>query len=353
MAMFRYILVLLFCSPIIVFAQLGGSTVYEFVNTSSSAHEHALGGGIISIDNGDVAFALKNPAILDSSYSGKFSGSWGSLHVLQTEMGVGAFSYAHSFSNIHSFVGMQFLNYGKFDAYNESGMSEGTFFASEYELIVGASYEIYPRIFAGYSFKPVFSFLESYSSIGILNDFAVSYKDKEHEMTASFVIKNAGFQITQYTDHSSREPVPFSIDLGISKKLTHAPFRFTFTYQGLHDFDLSYERVLEDENNLINQENQGPTKFDIFSRNFLNHMHLGADLLLFKSLNAHVGYNFRKAYEMTSGASNNGVGFGFGMSLNLSYFSVSYGLSKQHVAGSTHYFTCTTNIENVYNRIKK
>ncbi|MFO7869200.1 MAG: type IX secretion system protein PorQ [Bacteroidales bacterium] len=348
--MFRFILLFSLLIPYGMYAQLGGSRIYEFVNTSTSAHEHALAGNIISIDNNNVAFALKNPAILDSTYSGNFSAGWGSFHVLQTDIGAGTFAYSHNFSNINILFGMHMINYGRFSAYNEHGISEGTFFASDYEVLFGASYEIFPLIYAGYSCKPIFSFYESYSSIGLLNDFAVSYKNKADEFTASFIIKNAGFQITQYTENTV-EKVPLSIDFGVSKKLSHAPFRLTFTYEGLHDFDLSYTKKLEETHTLINQEDTAPSTFDTFSRNLMNHIHLGADLMLFKSLHAHVGYNFRKAYEMAYGASNNGVGFGFGISLNVSYFSLTYGLSKQHVAGSTHFFTCTTNIQKIYTNI--
>lgn len=334
------------------FGQLGGSRTFEFVISSYSAREHSLGGAVLSLDDSDVSLAMKNPSLLDSTYSGEFSSSWGAIHVLQTDIGMGSFGYAHSQKKINYIAGVQFFSYGRFAGYSEEGNPTETFFAYDYQIMAGASYEIYPTIYAGVFVKPVLSFYESYSSIGLLHDIAVSYKQKETDFTASFIVRNAGWQLYSYTPFI-KEPLPFSIDCGVTKKLAHAPLRVSFLYQGLHNFDLSYNQVLTSQNTLINQEPSSRDAFSKFMRNTLNHISIGSELLIFKSLHAQFGYNFRKAYEMSYGPSNKGVGFSYGLRVSLSYFSVSYGWAKQHLAGGTHFFTFSTNIDNLYNQFLK
>lgn len=348
----QYLLYILFILPSLTWAQLGGSTIYEFVNTPTSARENALGGNVRTIHDGDVTLALKNPSLLDSTYSGAFSGTWGSLHITQTNIGFGSFAFAHTFDKITYMGGIHFMNYGRFSSYDEAGVFLGTFFASDYEIIFGASYEIVPKIYAGISIKPILSYYEIYSSYGLLSDIAVSYKDTARQLTTSLIIANAGLQLTNYTTNN-KEPIPFSVDFGITKKLAHAPFRFTITYQGLQEFNLSYDQKLTQTNTLINEEDKAPKKFKTFSTSLFNHMHLSGEILLFKSLNFDIGYNFRRAHELSFGESKKGVGFSLGFNLNLSYFSLSYGWAKQHVTGGTNYFTFTTNVENLYNQFKK
>jgi len=344
--------ILFFIIPSLAFSQLGGSSIYEFVNNPVSARENALGGRVISLHDSDVSFGWNNTSLLDSSYSGQFSSTWGSLHVTQTNIGLGSFAYAHSYKNIHFITGVNFVNYGRFAAYNELGEFEGTFFASDYEILFGGAYKIKPKISVGFSIKPILSYLENYSSYGLLSDISSSYIDTASNFTASAVISNIGWQLTTYTENN-KEVIPYSIDIGVTKKLKYAPFRFSLTYEGLQKFDLSYNRIFEEENTLINQEDQSPDKFRTFSNNLLNHFHLGAELLLFKSLNFDFGYNFRKAYELSYGPSNRGVGFSFGFNLNISKFNLSYGWAKQHVAGGTNYFTFATNVDDLYKRFTK
>ncbi len=348
--LYIYICLLL---PIVTYSQLGGSNTFEFVTTSFSAREHALGGAVLSLDDADVSLAIKNPSLLDSSYSGAFSTSWGGFHILQTDIGMGTFAYAHSTSKINYSAGVQFFSYGKFSGYSEDGTPSETFFAHDYQLITAASYEIYKKIYAGISLKPVLSFYESYSSFGILHDFALSYKCKENDFTTSFIVRNAGWHIKPYTS-LHKEPIPFSIDFGLTKKLSHAPFRFSLLYQGLQKFDLSYTSVFDSKHTLINQpESTSRDAYMRFFKNALHHVSIGAELLLFKSLHAQFGYDFRKAYEMSYGSSNKAVGVSFGFHITLSYFSVSYAWAKQHVAGATNFFTFSTNIDNLYTQFIK
>ena len=348
------VLYILFFVPLIAFSQIGGTTIYEFVNTPKSARENALGGNIISIYDGDVSLLLKNPALMDSSYSGEFAGGWASLHVTKTETGQGNFAYSYTMKHKVSFTGgINFVSYGKFKHYDENENYLGSFLATDYEIFLGAAYEIFPRLSVGAYIKPILSYYETYSSYGLLQDYAVAYKDTSQAFTATIKFANVGWQLKRYTP-GNKEPIPFSIDLGISKKLKHAPLRITATYEGLNRFDLSYDKILEDEKNVLNQYDEEKNGgFEKFTTNFFKHIHLAGEVMLFKSLSLNIGYNFRKAYELSFGEKKKAVGLCLGFNVKISDFSISYGWAKQHISSGTNYFTFTANVNNLYNQFKK
>lgn len=340
--------------PFLSFSQLGGNSVYEFVNTPYSARENALGGNSISLRDGDVSIALKNPSLLDTSCSYKFAGTWGGIHISETNIGLGSFGYAQTISpRITTMCGIQFINYGRFSGYDEDGNSTGNFFASDYQIILGGSYNFFRTFYAGLSIKPILSYLETYSSYGLLGDLGVSYVNPESQVNASFIVRNFGTQLTKYTN-DEKEAVPYSIDCGITKKLKHAPFRFTVIYNDLQKFELTYTDILKKNTNLINQD--VTVKDNIFTKiesNLMKHFQFSSEILLLKNIDLLVGYNYRKSSELSFGASKKAVGLSLGFNIHVSYFNLSYGWSKQYVAGGTNYFTFSTDLDKIYSKITK
>lgn len=338
--------------PTIVCAQLGGTSVYEFVKIPYSARENAMGGECISLHDGDVAIALKNPSLLDSTYSYSFSGTWGGFSIAQTNIGAGSFAFAYAVNpKVTAMAGVQFLNYGRFFGFDEDGNTTGTFFASDYQIILGGSYHLFKHIYAGFSVKPVMSYIESYSSYGVLADMALHYSRPSDFLSVSFIVRNVGSQITTYTKQQ-KESVPYSIDLGITKRLQHAPLRFTITYLDLQTFNLQYDDILKQQTNLINQEQDTKEKlFTTIRVNTMKHLQLSAEILLFKHIDFMVGYNYRTSEEMSFGASKKGVGISAGARFRTPLAHLSYGWSKQHVAGGLHFITLSTNIQTLASKL--
>ncbi|HON51609.1 MAG TPA: type IX secretion system protein PorQ [Bacteroidales bacterium] len=337
--------------PIVLYAQLGGTSVYEFVKIPYSARENALGGECISLHDGDIALALKNPSLLDSSYNYSFSGTWGGFFIAQTNIGAGSFGGAYTIQpNITAMAGIQFVNYGRFWGYDEDGNFTGTFFASDYQIVLGSSYKISKNMNIGLSVKPILSYMESYSSYGILTDIAYNYYNPEQFISFSVIARNVGTQITSYTH--TKEAIPYSIDIGVTKKLLHAPLRFTITYCDLQSFDLQYDNILKQKTNLINQEQKTDDKlFTKIRVNAMKHLQVSSEILLFKHIDFIVGYNYRTSEEMSFGASKNGVGISVGARVKTPMAYISYGWSKQHVAGGLHFLTLTTNIQTIASKL--
>ncbi|HOS83658.1 MAG TPA: type IX secretion system protein PorQ [Bacteroidales bacterium] len=344
-----YFFILFVCST--AHAQLGGTSVYEFVKIPYSARENALGGECISLNDGDVSLALKNPSLLDTSYSYAFSGTWGGFHIAQTNIGAGSFACAYTVNpKVTALAGIQFINYGRFFGYDEDGNYTGTFFGSDYQIILGGSYQLHKHLYGGVSIKPILSYLESYSSYGLLGDIALHYKRPEEFLSISLIARNIGTQITSYTSQQ-KESVPYSIDLGITKRLQHAPLRFTISYLDIQQFNLDYDNILKQKTNLINQEQTSDDKlFTTIRVNTMKHLQFSAELLLFKHIDFLLGYNYRNSEEMSFGASKKGTGISAGARIKTPFAHISYGWSKQHVAGGLHFISLTTNIQTIVSK---
>jgi hypothetical protein len=54
------------------------------------------------------------------------------------------------------------------------------------------------------------------------------------------MFKNVGTQFKTYTP-GIKEPLPFDIQAGVSKKLTHTPFLFSLVLHDLYRWDIRYD----------------------------------------------------------------------------------------------------------------
>lgn len=336
----------IFFLPIFAFAQIGGSSTYEFVTMPYSARENAFGGNVISSTEKDLAFALKNPALLDSSYEHEAFLNFGQMRIAQTGTFYGTIGYAQNYKyGITIEGGIHFISYGKCDGYDEDGNFTGEFFPSEYQLIVGASRQIYGNLYGGLTCKPILSYLESYSSYGLLFDAGLTYRFEKSCLALE--LRNFGCQIKGYT-HKNHEPIPYSLDFGYSQRLEHAPVRFNIVYQDIQKFDLSYDDNLSQNNTLLNDEADEERKFVEVGKNFIKHINISGEFLIGKAIVIMAGYNYRKSEELSFGSSKHAAGLSIGLGLNFSRFKISYSLAKQNAAGSWQLFTLGINTQTIY-----
>lgn len=343
----RILSVLIFL-PFSLFAQIGGGSTYEFVTLPFSAAENAFGGTVVSRTTKDLSFALKNPSLLDSTYSNGIVGNWGLLHMKETGIGLGTIGYAYYLPiGLALQSGIHFINYGKFAGYDEYGNSIESFVPAEYELIFGTAYSVRENLTVGVNLKPILSYMETYSSYGLLFDAAVSYRPERSCL--SFEIRNVGWQLKPYVE-GNREEIPYSIDLSFSQELAHAPIRFNVAYNDIQKFDLSYTE--NKKKNILVDGDDEERKFVTFGKNFLKHINLSAELLIGKHIVLMGGYNYRKSEELSFGSSKHGAGLGVGFALNFSRFNLSYGWAKQQAAGGRNFFTLNFNAETIYSICK-
>ena len=61
----------------------------------------------------------------------------------------------------------------------------------------------------------------------------MTYVFHKRQITMAMVAKNMGSQITTYVEDGEREPLPFEVQFGISKRLKYVPLRLSLSLNNL------------------------------------------------------------------------------------------------------------------------
>ncbi len=304
-------------------AQTGGEHVYEFLNLTHSGLVTSLGGTNVSLRTGNPDLSYHNPALLSGdmdksialNYANYFAGiNYGQAMFSKTFRGAGNFA-----------AGITYLNYGSFTAADETGAVTGTFGAAEYAFSLIASREIDSSFTVGLSLKPVLSTLEKYTSFGLAFDIGAAWHSRNKLISAGFVLKNAGLQITTYWGENRRK-LPFEIQAGASARLAHAPLRFSLTARHLEQFDLSTAENTDGSGG----DGSNHTIFD----DLMRHMVMGVELIPHKNFYFSAGYNYQRRKELQVESVSSAAGFSWGFGINTSFMNIEFGRATYHLAGS-------------------
>ncbi len=330
----------------VVFAQTGGDNTYEFLTLPNSSRLAALGGNNVSHYDNDVNFILNNPGLLRNEMNNKVSLNY--INYL-SDINFGYVSYVKHIEDIGTFAGgIQYINYGKFIHTDETGQILGDFVPSEYSFNIAYSNALTDKIHYGANLKTIYSSFYSYFSSGLALDVGVSYIDTAKLFSAGLVVKNMGIQLKPYTV-GNREPLPFDVQIGATKKLKHAPFRFSITAQDLLNWNLSYTSTFDniyqldsvDQGNFFN-------KIGNVGDEFIRHFILGVEIVPHPNFYIALGYNYRRRTELAIHTKPKLVGMSIGFGLHLSKFNISYGIASYHLAGSSNHFTLGINLDAFY-----
>ena len=324
-------------------AQTGGDNVYEFLNLTHSGLVSSLGGSNVSLNITDLNLSYHNPALLNSSMNKSLA-----LNYVNYFAGInyGLAMYSRSWKDIGNFAaGITYLNYGSFTEADPSGTITGTFSASEYALSLIWSMEFDSLFSVGVNFKPVLSHLEKYTSFGFAFDFGAAYHSRSGLFSAGLTVRNAGLQVTTYAGEN-RERLPFEVQAGLSKKLAHAPLRFSFTLRHLEKYDLTYEYndTTSSKSNLQSSE---------FLENIMRHAIFGLELVPHKNFYLSAGYNYqrRRELQVESRVATAGLSWGFG--IRTSMLDIEFGRAAYHLAGSSNHVSFIIRPDLIYSRFRK
>ena len=282
-------------------------TEYNFLRLPVSAHAAALGGDNITIIEDDPALMFSNPA-LASSVSDKTIGL-SYMNYMSGANYMGA-SYTKALGEKGTIAGgVQYMNYGKMKEYDQNNTQIGTFNASEIAIEGIFSYELAHNLVGGITAKFINSYIGNYSSMAVGVDLGLNWFEPDYQWSVSMVAKNLGGQIKAYEENYGK--MPMDVQVGVSKTFAALPVRLSATLVDLTHYDYR----------------------------FINHVNLGADILLSDNIWVGGGYNFRRADEMTIGtnedSSAHGAGFSVGGGINLERFKLNLAYGKYHAASSS------------------
>lgn len=315
------------------YGQVGGEHGFGFLQVPTTARVAALGGVNITSQDKDVNMFLANPALLSPELH-----KHASINYMAYLAGIkySSLTYAHHWEKAGTWgFGLQYMDYGSFEGFDDGGNATADFQARDYALTVSHSHTAGAFTFGG-NLKFAQSFLDSYTASALLVDIGGVYKHPEKELVVGLLVKHIGAVIQDYLENSATR-VPFDIQIGTTFKPEHMPLRFTFTAYNLAKDNIAYYDPFWDNN----QDAPG------FVDKVFRHMAIGTEVLLSKHVNLRAGYNHLVRKEMRMDQTAGGAGFSFGLMVRVKAFEFAYTKRLYHVAGGSNSFTLASDLSKI------
>ncbi len=317
------------------FAQTGGTTTFQSLNTFYTARQLGLSGNIINVRDNDINTVFSNPASLNEKMNRR-----GSLSqtLRAGSINSGAMGYSLRFGDIQTMASFRYISYGTMQRTDVNGVDLGTFSPGDFILGVSASKLINERMSIGATLNTLYSQLDNYISVGNSIDIGGQYFNEEKRLVIGGAIKNLGVQWKGYTA-DNRDPLPLEVQLGVSHKLNHAPFRFHLTAQHLQQWDLSYvDPNAKDKVDALTGDTIKVQKAGFFEK-AARHALIQTELLFGEKVHFRVGFDVQRRMELRVANRPGLAGFSFGAAFHLKRFSFEYGWMIYSAAGGQHGLT--------------
>ena len=287
------------------FAQLGGESVFPFLNLNMSSNYAALGGFVPAAKIKGANSLTSNPALIDTLDNMSVALNFISY---VDDINYGSILYSGKICEKTMLSGyVEFFDYGDFLLTDEAANELGNFTCKDHVFAVSSSREIFKNFRAGITMKSVFSKMETYFSNGLCFDLGLLYIFDSQKLTFGFTAMNLGFQLKTYTENT-REKLPADLRFSVSKTLEHAPLRFSLTAHNI----------------------QKPKLDDDFFTSFADHFIISAELFPEKTVSLKGGFNFLAHNDLYISEMSPFPGFSFGIDVRIKRFSIQY--SRQCIA---------------------
>ncbi|MDG1348685.1 MAG: type IX secretion system protein PorQ [Flavobacteriales bacterium] len=337
--MIKRIIIIVFCLPLGLLAQIGGTTAFSFMDVELSPRIEAMGGSGIAIVDYDVTLAQTTPSLLNAEMHNSLVFSFTDYF---SDINLIGFSYARKWKEFGIVsLGIKAVNYGNFDHNDAVGNNLGSFSAHDQVITLGASRSLNEKFTLGVNINVLNSQYETYHAFALAANIATTYFNPEKAFTATFLLKNIGRQLVSYTD--KKETLPFDAQLGMSKELKHLPFRYSLTFHHLNQFDIKSPYKLISQTNIETGELE--IKEESIAKTALRHLIIGGELNPFrKSLFIRGGFNFQRRFDMSLSTYPALVGFSWGIGFKVSKFRLDYSRASYHLSGTPNNFSIATNL---------
>ena len=322
--------IILFCSFLsqVVFAQTG-DTGYTFLRYPSSARVNALGGHTVSLVDRDPSLIYHNPALLGAEMDQMVNLNY--LNYI-SDINVGSALFTKAIKEKAAWgVGASFFSQGNIRGMSEEGLPTGDFTAKDISVNGFFSYDLSERWRGGVAMKFLYSSIGDYTSMGMAIDAGLSYYNSEKGFSFGFALKHIGAQMKAYEDE--RQKMPWDIQVGISKRMAHAPIRFSLTAMYLNKWKINY----------INDSNV-EYKEDSFFNSFLKHWVIGVDYIPSDNFWLGIGYNPKTALDMKLQGGNALAGFSGGAGVRIKMFDVGVSVAKYHPSALSFMLSLSTTL---------
>ena len=315
--------------PLSLFAQEGGS-VFSFLRFPTSSHANALGGHTVSLVERDPSLIFHNPALLGGEMDGMINLNY--MNYI-ADINAGSAVYAKNLRERSAWgIGAVYFSYGAMKEVSAENVILGSFSPLNVSLNAFYAYDLSDKWRGGVSFKMLYANFAEYSSLGIAVDAGLSYFDSEKELSYGIVLKNIGAQLKTFD--SRREKLPWDIQVGLTKKMNHAPLRVSVTAMYLNQWKFSY--VDESLNQSVLE--------DSFVQTLAKHLVFGVDFIPSNNFWLGIGYNPKVNMDMKLKSGNGLGGFSIGGGLKVSRFDISASVARYHPSALSLMLSLSTSL---------
>ncbi|WP_455641053.1 type IX secretion system protein PorQ [Parabacteroides sp.] len=307
-----------------------GNEVFQFLALPSSARANALGGHTVSLIERDPSLIFHNPALLGGEMDGMVNLDY--MNYI-ADINVGSALFTKAFRDRGAWgVGVHYFHNGKFKGMDEQNQATGDFTANDIAFDGFFSYDLSERWRGGISMKFLYSNYDIYTSLGLGVDAGLSYYNSEKEFSFGVVLKNIGAQLKPYND--DRQKMPWDIQMGISKKMNHAPFRLSVTAMYLNRWKFDYIDKVDPD-----------YKGDNFAKALIKHFVFGVDYIPNDNFWLGVGFNPKTKMDMKLQGGGSGLaGFSAGAGVKIKMFDVGVSFAKYHPSALSMMVSISTTI---------
>ena len=312
------------CIPFFVHAQEGDDG-YAILRFPTSSRISALGGYAVSLVEADPSLVFHNPALMGGEMDGRLNVNFMN-YIADVNVGSAAFTKAFRERSAWG-VGATYIHYGSMKETTIDNEQLGTFSVQDIGLHVFYSYDLSEKWRGGLSLKTLYSTIADYYSFGLAVDAGLSYYHSEKSLSVGIALKNMGAQLKPYFEE--RQPIPWDLQMGVTKQMAHAPFRFSVTGMYLNQWKFKYN-------------DRTPTaKDDTFFETALKHLVFGVEFLPSDNLWLGIGLNPKTKMDMTLPSGNGLGGFSIGGGVRVARFDVGASIARYHPSATAFMVSVT------------
>lgn len=289
---------------------LGGKNVFSFLDLPVAPQLAALGNVNVSQQNNDIALAALNPALLRETMHQHLELNYTNYFA--------DVQYAHCLFGYYAgklkttFAGsIQYVNYGSITQTDAAGNIQGSFKPRDLSVQLTMSRQYLERWHYGVTLQYIRSGYQQYHSTGLGVNIGLTYQDTTNQWQAGFVAKNMGLQLSTYTA-GNKEPLPFDLQIGVSKKLEH--IQLSATLHHIYQFDVRYADPAFEEGNIITNGDTTATGNKAADKIF-RHFVLAAQWEIGRYVELTAGYNHLRRQELAEPQQKGLSGFSGGLGI--------------------------------------
>ncbi len=324
-----------------LFAQIGGTSTYDFIGLSPSARITALGGTNITLMDYDASTQLANPASLNPEMNSRFTAG---TTAYAGGVNFGNASYVTGFKDIPGTFGfgLQYIAYGEFKETDYQANIIGSFTAGETNAYAGYGYQFGKIFSVGANVKFIYSQLAWWNSEGMAADISAMVNDTAHMVTATILAKNIGGVIKPYNP-GVREAIPFDLQAGVAVGFKHLPIKFHFTFHHLYTWNIRYDNPADDAQSQLFVDSSQTKAKNYIADNLFRHVIVGLEFNIKKIVRLEVAYNHLRQQELRLTTHLGVPGISFGAGVHLKQFDISYAFQPMAEGATLNYFTVAVN----------